>query len=233
MTGSAVHTLSAAQTPADMARAFIADPANWSGETGIPARVLQHLGYSAAVMAIAALLALPLGLWVGHTQRGRFAVVALAGMLRAVPTLGVITLAALAIGLGVLPAIIALVLLAIPPILASTAAGIADVDPAVVDASRAMGMTERQVLLRTEIPLAAPVIGSGLRSALLQVVATVPVIAILPLGGLGRFVIDGLQQNDYGQVFVGAAVVALLALALDLAAAALLRLLERRTRGTA
>jgi osmoprotectant transport system permease protein len=222
-----------ATPPFEAARAFLTDPINWSGEMGIPARIVEHLGYSAGVLLIAAVIALPIGLAVGHSQHGRFAVVALSGMLRAIPTLGVLTLAALALGLGLMPAYLALVILGIPPILAAAAAGIADVDPAVVDSSRAMGLTEMQILVTTELPLAAPVIGAGIRSALLQIVATVPIIAILPLGGLGRYVIDGLQQNDYGQVIVGAGFVALLALVLDLIAAAILRTIARRTHPAA
>ncbi|GAA1351616.1 ABC transporter permease [Falsarthrobacter nasiphocae] len=220
----------AAESIGGLVKAFLADPLTWRGEAGIPNRLLEHIGYSLAALAIAAGIALPIGLAVGHTGRGRFVVVALSGMLRAVPTLGVLTLLALLAGLGLVPAYAALVILAVPPILAATATGVAGVEPLTVDAARAQGMTGSQVLWGVEVPLAAPVIGAGLRSALLQIVATVPIIAILPLGGLGRFVIDGLQQNDYAQVVVGAVVVALLALVLDLAAAGILKLIERRIR---
>lgn len=214
----------------DQTLEFLRSETTWQGEGSIGVRLVEHLGYSFTALLLAAVIALPIGLWAGHAHRGRFGVVALSGMLRAIPTLGVLTLVALMAGLGVLPAYVSLVILAVPSILAAAAAGVGEVEPAVVDAARAQGLTEWQILTKVELPLGAAVIGSGLRSALLQIVATVPVIAILPLGGLGRFIIDGLQQNDYGQVMVGAVLVALLALVLDLVAAGIIAAVERRVR---
>lgn len=201
----------------------------WSGPDGLGSRLIEHLTYTAVVVAIAAAIAVPLGLWVGHTGRGRWTV-SLANALRAVPTLGL--LFALTLWLGpylsgdsafVLPSIIVLVILAIPPILAATYAGVEAVDPAARDAAVGIGMTGPQVLRSVELPCALPLILSGLRAAILQVVATATIAAYVGLGGLGRFIIDGLAVRDYPMTAGGAIVVALLALVLD----GLLALLER------
>lgn len=197
--------------------AWLTDPANWSGAAGIPARLLEHLTYSGMTLAAALAVAVPLGLWVGHTGRGSGLVVGLAGALRALPTLGLLTLFTLLLGLGLVPPIIALVLLAIPPILSGTYAGIANVSPALKDAGTAMGMTERQVLTRVELPNALPVILGGIRNAALQVVATVTVVAYINLGGLGRYLIDGLAVRDYSRMLGSVVLVAVLALAVDAA----------------
>ncbi|CAL8900340.1 glycine/betaine ABC transporter permease [Kocuria varians] len=202
---------------------FLTDPANWSGPAGIPQRLLEHVGYSALTMAIALVVAVPLGLWVGHTRRGGSVVVGLAGALRALPTLGLLTLFTLLMGLGLMPPILALVLLAVPPILSGTYSGIAAVSPALVDSARAMGMTEGQVLTRVEIPVALPVVLGGIRNAALQVLATVTVVAYINLGGLGRYLIDGLAVRDYARMLGSVVLVAVLALATD----AVLALVQR------
>ncbi|HAG63360.1 osmoprotectant transport system permease protein [Kocuria rhizophila] len=194
---------------------FLTDPANWTGATGIPQRLLEHAGYSALTMAIALVIAVPLGLWVGHTGRGGGAVVGLAGALRSLPTLGLLTLFTLLMGLGLMPPILALVLLAVPPILSGTYSGIAAVSPSLVDAARAMGMTESQTLFRVEIPVALPVILGGIRNAALQVLATVTIVAYINLGGLGRYLIDGLAVRDYSRMLASVVLVAVLALAAD------------------
>ncbi|WP_144828922.1 ABC transporter permease [Kocuria rhizophila] len=194
---------------------FLTDPANWTSATGIPQRLLEHAGYSALTMAIALVIAVPLGLWVGHTGRGGGAVVGLAGALRSLPTLGLLTLFTLLMGLGLMPPILALVLLAVPPILSGTYSGIAAVSPSLVDAARAMGMTESQTLFRVEIPVALPVILGGIRNAALQVLATVTIVAYINLGGLGRYLIDGLAVRDYSRMLASVVLVAVLALAAD------------------
>ncbi|MGX5357288.1 ABC transporter permease [Kocuria sp. KH4] len=206
------------------ALSWLTDPENWSGAAGIPARLLEHLAYSGITLAVALAVAVPLGLWVGHTGRGSGLVVGLAGALRALPTLGLLTLFTLLLGLGLVPPIIALVLLAIPPILSGTYAGIANVSPALKDAGTAMGMTGGQVLARVELPNALPVILGGIRNAALQVVATVTVVAYINLGGLGRYLIDGLAVRDYSRMLGSVVLVALLALAVDAALAAAQRL---------
>ena len=161
------------------ALAWLTDPANWAGPGGIPARLLEHLGYSGLTLLLAVVVAVPLGLWVGHTGRGSGVVVGLAGALRALPTLGLLTLFTLLLGLGLVPPIVALVLMAIPPILSGSYAGVANVSPVLKDAGTAMGMTSRQVLARVELPNALPVLLGGIRSAALQVVATVTVVAYI------------------------------------------------------
>lgn len=204
---------------------WLADPLNWQGASGIPTRVIEHLGYTGLTLAISLAIAVPIGLYVGHTGRGRVVVVSLAGMLRALPTLGIMTLFALIATstLSLMPAIWSLVLLAVPPILTASYAGIAAVDRHVVDAARAMGMREPQILFGVEVPNGLPVMLGGLRSAVLQVVSTVAVVAFISLGGLGRFIIDGLAVQDYGQVLGGAVVIAVVAIALD----AILAILQR------
>ena len=199
----------------DQALAFLTDPMNWTGATGIPQRMLEHLGYTALTMALALIVAVPLGLWVGHTGRGSGVVVGITGALRLLPTLGLLTLFTLLMGLGLLPPILALVLLAIPPILSGTYSGVASVSPALVDGARAMGMTERQALTRVEIPVALPVILGGIRNAALQVLATVTIVAYINLGGLGRYLIDGLAVRDYSRMLASVVLVAVLALAAD------------------
>ncbi|MFD1214277.1 ABC transporter permease [Arthrobacter sp. GCM10027362] len=195
--------------------AWFADPDQWSGPGGVPARLGEHLYYSALTLAIAAVVAVPLGMYVGHTGRGRVAVVATAGALRALPTLGLLTLFVLLLGIGLLPPVFALVILTIPPLLAGTYAGIAAVDRQLVDAARGLGMTEWQILSRVELPNALPVLLGGVRAAVLQVIATVAVVAYINLGGLGRFLIDGLAVRDPVRMLAGAVLIAVLALAVD------------------
>ncbi|MBU4205469.1 MAG: ABC transporter permease [Propionicimonas sp.] len=210
---------------------WLADPNNWSGPEGVWARLIEHLSYSLATLVIAAVVGIPLGLWIGHTGKGRLTVVNLVNGMRSVPTLGLLFVAVLVVGpllagdvafLG--PAIFVLVILAIPPILAGAYAGVEGVDPGVRDAARGMGMGELQVLTKVEIPVALPLIFSGLRSAALQVVATATIAASVSVGGLGRFLIDGQAYRDYGEMAAGALLVALLAVCVDLVFAAVQRL---------
>lgn len=204
---------------------WLTDPTNWQGPAGIPVRIFEHLGYSGLTLLISVAIAVPIGLYVGHTGRGRVVVVSLAGMLRALPTLGIMTLFALIATstLSLMPAIWSLVLLAVPPILTGTYAGIAAVDREIVDAARGVGMTERQLLFGVEVPNGLAVMLGGFRSAVLQVVATVAVVAFISLGGLGRYIIDGLAVQDYGQVLGGAVIIAAVAIVID----GLLALLQR------
>lgn len=197
------------------ALAYLADGANWVGDTGVLTRIVQHLGYSTLSVLLGMLVAVPLGLLIGHTGRGEALVVGVANAVRALPSLGLMTLLVLLMGVGLLPPILALVALAIPPLLAGAYSGVANVDRATVGAARSLGMTERQVLLRVEVPNAAPLIVGGIRGAMLQVVATATIAAYVNLGGLGRYIFDGLAVQDYGRVMVGALLVTLLALALD------------------
>lgn len=202
---------------------WLADPLHWTGSAGIPARLAEHLQYTGLVMAIAAAIAVPIGMFVGHTGRGKVAIVALAGALRALPTLGLLTLFVLLAGIGLMPPVWALVILTIPPLLAGTYAGISSVDRTVVDAARAMGMTELQVLFRAELPNALTVMFGGFRTGVLQVIATVSVVAYINLGGLGRYLFDGLVLSDFPQMLGGSLLIAALAIAVDL----LLSLVQR------
>lgn len=188
---------------------------NWVGPEGIPVRIVEHLGYTGLAILIAAMIAVPIGLFVGHTGRGRVLIISGIGILRALPTLGILVLFVLLAGLGLMPPIWALVLLAVPPILAGVYSGIASVNPAVVDAARSMGMTELQVLFRVELPNGLQVILGGFRAAVLQVVATAAVVAFINLGGLGVFLIEGTQLRDNGRLFGGAVVIAVVAIAVD------------------
>jgi osmoprotectant transport system permease protein len=188
---------------------------HWHGLDGVPHRLLEHLGYTALTVLIAMVIAVPLGLWIGHTGRLRGLAVAVTGALRALPTLGLLTLVVLWQGIGLTPPIIALVVLAVPPLLAGAYAGVEAVDRRTVDAARGIGMTEWQVLTRVEMPLGLPLLIGGLRASVLQVVATATVAAYIGLGGLGRYVIDGVAVRDYPQTLSGSLIVVVLALALD------------------
>lgn len=194
---------------------YLAHAANWSGPTGIGVRLWQHLGYSLLAIVVSGVIAVPVGLVVGHIGTGNALLVGFANAMRALPTLGLLTFLVLLLGLGLVPPIIALVTVGIPPLLAGAYAGVANVDPGVVDASRAMGMTERQVMLRAELPNALPLLLTGLRGATLQVIATATIAAYVNLGGLGRYIFDGIALYRYDRVLVGAILVALLAMAFD------------------
>ena len=188
---------------------------NWTGPVGLAARIGEHLEYTAIAVGASALVAVPIGMFIGHTGRGALLVVGAVNGLRALPTLGVLLLGVLLFGLGAAPPLAALMLLGIPSLLAGTYSGIAGVEPTAVDAGRALGMTEAQVLLRVEVPNALPLILGGLRNATLQVVATATVAAYASLGGLGRYLIDGIKEREFQLALVGALTVAVLALVLD------------------
>ena len=188
---------------------------NWSGPDGIPARLVEHIWYSALGVFVAALIALPLGLLIGHTGRGSLAANTMSNFWRALPTLGLVILVFRIEPLSIWPVLVALVVIAIPPILLNTEVGIRSIDPTVRDAARGMGMTGWQALWRVEVPLAMPLILAGFRSATGQVIATATIAAFVGLGGLGRFIIDGYSVRDIGEISGGAVVVAVLALLVE------------------
>jgi osmoprotectant transport system permease protein len=215
--------------------AWLLDPAHWSGPSGIPARVGEHLALTAAALLIAAALALPLGIWVGHTRRGARLAINGANLARAVPSLAVIGIAVPIttaidpqLGFRVLPTLIAMVALGVPPILVNAYAGVSEVDRDLTEAARGMGFTARQVVGRVEVPLALPVIVAGLGSATVQIIATATLGAIFGFGGLGTYLTEGIAQNDDPKVFGGVVLVALLALAADGLFALLARALTPR-----
>ncbi|MGO1833797.1 Glycine betaine ABC transport system permease protein [Actinomycetales bacterium JB111] len=207
---------------------WIADPEQWTGPNPLHTLLLEHLGWTLLAAAIATVIAAPIGLAIGHTGKGRQWAIGISGAARAIPSFGLLVF--LVIVLGVLhkpeAATMTFVALALPPILAGAYSGLESVDRDVVDAARAVGMSEWQVLLRVEIPLALPLIVAGMRSAVLQIVATVTIAAYINLGGLGLPIITGLALRNYDMVLGGAILVAALALVLD----ALLGLAQRAAR---
>lgn len=214
--------------------AWFTDPATWQGETGIPFRLLEHIGISAVSVLTATVIALPLGLWIGHTGRGATAAINIANVGRAVPSYAVIVMIlpiSLAVspelGLDLIPTFLAMVLLAIPPILVNAYAGLQSVDRDLIEAGRGMGFTEAQVLRGLELPLASPVIIGGFRTATLNVIATATIGAVVGFGGLGRYILDGraIGVAGIGQLIGGAVLVSALAIGVDL----LLALVQRAT----
>ena len=205
-----------------IARWFL-NPAHWAGPDGVVALIAQHLVYSALALLIAGLIALPIGLFVGHTRKGAGLITGFANSLRALPSLGLIVLLVILFGplftsdlAFILPSLIVLILLAVPPIMMGAYAGMVAVDAAVVDAARGMGYRPLALLWQVEIPCALPLILSGCRGATLQVVSTATIAAYVSLGGLGRLIIDGRAQNDYAQMACGAVLIGVLALIVDL-----------------
>jgi osmoprotectant transport system permease protein len=196
--------------------AWLTDPAQWSGTDGIPFRTLQHLGYSLVATAIAAAIALPIGIFIGHTGRGALTVINLANQGRAIPALGILFLMFFLFGIGLAPILAALTALAIPPMVTNSYIGVRSVDRDVREAAEGMGMRGRQVLWNVEVPVAMPLIMAGVRTSTVQVVATATLAAVVGLGGLGRYLIDGLSQRDLPQVVGGAILVALLSLVTEL-----------------
>lgn len=208
--------------PIEAAVAWLADPEHWIGGASIPNRLLEHLALSGVSLAIAMAVAIPAGIWIGHTGRFASFTVNVANFGRALPSLALIGLvlpitAAIdpQLGFRIYPIVIAMVVLAIPPILVNTQAGIAGVDRDLVEAARAMGMREGQLVRRVELPLAVPAIVAGLRSAAVQVVATTTLGAIFGSGGLGRYLVEGIAQRDDGMTFGGAFLVTALALVVE------------------
>ena len=195
--------------------AWIFDPAHFAMEGGIWPRTLEHLFYTGVTMLIAVAIALPLGLYIGHTGRGRNVVVVATSAARALPTLGFLLFIVLISGLGLWPFVVVMVVLAIPPLLAGIYSGLEAIDRQTIDAARAVGMSEWQILTKVEVPLALPLILGGFRSSTLQVIATATIAGYVGLLGLGRFLIEGLALHNYLLAIVGAILVTALALLID------------------
>jgi len=207
--------------------AWFSDPANLFGSDGLQGRLGEHLILSVIPLVIAMAIALPLGAWIGHSGRFANLVINIANVGRAIPSLAILALAtmllqAFIVSIGLrqfaseIATMIALTALAIPPILTNTYVGISEVDDELVEAGRGMGMRESQVLRGVELPVALPVILVGVRTAAVQVVATATLGAVFATGGLGRFIIDGIAQRRFDEVFAGAIVVALLSITTEL-----------------
>lgn len=214
--------------------AWFSNAANWSGSDGITARLGEHLVLSVAPLVAASAVALPLGAWIGHTGRGTAVAINVANVGRAIPSLAILALAtmllqATLVDLGLraiaseVSTMIAMAALAVPPILTNTCVAVGEVDPDLVEAGRGMGMRELQVLRRIELPMGAPVILAGVRTAAVQVVATATLGAVFATGGLGRYIIDGIAQRRPDEVFAGALLVAALAMATELGFSAIQR----------
>ncbi|GGJ22064.1 ABC transporter permease [Streptomyces brasiliensis] len=193
--------------------AFFSDSAHWHGYDGIPTRFWEHIGYSLEALAYSAVIGLPIGVLTGHYGRGGNALALIATAGRALPTFGLLVLLTILLGFSLVPVMVPLVVLAVPPILVTTYEALRSVDPSPVDAARGMGMSESRILFQVELPVALPLILSGLRSAAIQIVSTATIAAYVGLGGLGRYIIDGLYQRSYEKVVGGATLVAGLALA--------------------
>ncbi len=219
--------------------AFLVDPANWTGARGIPSRLIEHLFISGLAIFGATLIGLPIGLYIGHTGRGANLAINLANIGRAVPSYAVLVMVlpvslglapivgySPTAGLNFLPILIAMTLLAIPPILVNAYAGLQAVDRDLIEAARGMGLKESQILRSIEMPIASSIIIGGFRTATLQVIATATIGAILSSGGLGRFIFDGLNQGLAGRasIYAGAILVTVLAIGVDL----VLALIQRR-----
>jgi osmoprotectant transport system permease protein len=194
---------------------WFADPAHWQGDGGILHRTTEHLVMSGLSVLVAALIALPVGIAIGHYGRGGILAINVSNIGRAVPSFAVLVIAVQLFGIGALPAFIALVALAIPPMVTNSYIGMREVDPDVREAARGMGMRERVTLLRVELPIAVPFIMAGIRTSAVNVVATATLAALVAWGGLGRFIVDGLGLQDYPMLFAGALMVAVLSLIVE------------------
>lgn len=201
---------------------WFANPANWQGVDGVPNRLLEHVQVSGAALLISLLVALPLGVWLGHTGQAGFMAVNAANIGRALPSMALLALAlpvafSFGLGLGFWPTLLALVPLGLPPIMTNAYVGIRGVDRDVVEAARGMGLNGRQVLWQVELPLALPLLVAGVRNAAVAIVATATLGALVAGGGLGRYIVDGLALQQQERLFVGALLVALLSIAVEAA----------------
>lgn len=204
--------------------AWLGDSSHWTGVDGVPHRLAEHLELSAAAVALACLVALPVAFALGHTRRGGGLVVNVSNASRAVPTFAVLVLlAATPVGFGNRATVVALVLFALPPLLTNAYVGVRDVDSEVREAATGMGMTGLQLLRRVELPLALPLVAAGVRTASVQVVATATLAAYVGGGGLGRLIADGFGRADPAMTAAGGVLVAVLALAVEVGLGALQR----------
>lgn len=204
---------------------FLRDQAQWRGTDGITTRLVEHVQISFVAVIAAIVIAVPISLWLGHKRRFGLLIINVSNVGRALPSFAILVIGNQLLGLdekpviGLVSVFLALVALAIPPIVTNTHVGISEVSDDVRDAARGMGLSEGQILRRVEIPLAIPLIMAGIRTTAVQVVATATIAAQLSAGGLGRFIIDGFATRSSGgfvKVIVGALLVALLALATEL-----------------
>ncbi|HEV2140698.1 MAG TPA: ABC transporter permease [Candidatus Dormibacteraeota bacterium] len=207
---------------------WFTNPAHWTGPDGIPTRLLQHVQLSAESVLIGALIALPIGIVLGHYGRFGTAAMNISNVGRAIPSFALLALSFQILGLGDAPIIISLTALAIPPMVTNSYVAMREVDPDIKEAARGMGYRELAQVLWVELPLAVPLLMAGIRTSAVQVVATATLAALIAGGGFGRYIIDGLAQFDYTKLVAGAILVALLALATEAGLASVERLLIPR-----
>jgi osmoprotectant transport system permease protein len=207
---------------------WFTDPAHWAGSDGVPTRFLEHVELSAESVLIGAVIALPIGILLGHY--GRFTALAMniSNVGRAIPSIALLVLAFQVFGLGNTPIVIALVALAIPPMVTNSYVALSEVDPDIKEAARGMGYRELAQIINVELPLAVPLLMAGIRTSAVQVVATATLAALIAGGGFGRYIIDGFGQQDYVKLVAGGILVALLALATEAGLSGVERLLVPR-----
>ena len=203
---------------------WFADGSHWQGDFGIPNRLLEHVELSGASILAAAIIALPIGIGLGHLRRGGIVAINVANVGRAVPSFALLVIAFELVGLGWPPAFIALVALGIPPMVTNSYIGMGEVDADIREAARGMGMRERAVLFRVELPIALPFVMAGIRTSAVNVVATATLAALVGWGGLGRFIIDGFSQRDDAQKIAGGLLVAILSILVEVSLTGLQRL---------
>ncbi|HEY4889874.1 MAG TPA: ABC transporter permease subunit [Candidatus Dormibacteraeota bacterium] len=207
---------------------WLTNPTHWQGTDGIPVRLVEHVQLSAESVALGALIALPIGVGLGHFGLFGNVAINISNVGRAIPSFGILVIAFQVFGLGEAPIILALTALAIPPMVTNSYVALREVDPDVKEAARGMGYRPLAQLFHVELPLAVPLIMAGIRTSAVQVVATAALAALIAGGGLGRYIIDGLAQQDYAKEFAGALLVAALALATEVALWGLEQLLVPR-----
>jgi osmoprotectant transport system permease protein len=199
------------------------DPANWQGTNGVPRRLMEHLSLWLWAMSIAGSIGVAGGLLLGRSRRSGTVTINIANIGRAIPSFAVIVIGVIWLGLGNTPVVIALVLLAVPPIFTFTFTGVREVDAATVESARGMGMTEARILRSVQVPLAMPLILNGIRLSSAAVIATAPLAALIGGGGLGRYIVDGFAVQDYTLVRAGVVLVIALVVVNELVFAALIR----------
>jgi osmoprotectant transport system permease protein len=207
---------------------WFTDPSHWQGPGGVPTRLAEHVQLSAESVLIGAVIALPVGIVLGHYGRFGNLAINVSNVGRALPSFAILVVAFQIFGLGDVPIVIALAALAIPPMVTNSYVALREVDPDIKDAARGMGYRELAQVMRIELPLAVPLIMAGVRTSAVQVVATATLAALIAGGGFGRYIIDGFAQRDTAMLIAGAILVALLALATELGLSGLERLLVPR-----
>lgn len=198
---------------------------HWRGSNGVPALVWATVKITAEAVLIALAVGLPLALWLGHTGRGGFIAINVTNVGRALPAIAILVIGVQILGIGEPPALAALVVLSLPPVVTNTYTAVRQVDPDAVDAARGMGMTGTQILFRVEVPASLPLIAAGVRTAAVQAVATVTLAAYVAYTCLGSLILEGISVNDHVEIVAGALLVIVLAFLTELGLAALQRAL--------